>query len=123
MDWEPVTLEELNTRVARDLARCSADDRAFFERARVPPVKWTQHPWGDQGGGFWAVAVFEGRVLWFNDIEEGFNVSRFEIDGEIPANEYWCNQDELGWALPALAAGGGDRLGPPKELTWQPRER
>lgn len=45
--------------------------------------------------GFWAIAVIENRVLWYNDIEEGFNVSNFTEPGTIPSTEYWCNQDEL----------------------------
>jgi hypothetical protein len=47
--------------------------------------------------------VLDDRVLWYNDIEEGFNVSRFTTVGSIPSTEYWCNQDELRWALSALA--------------------
>src|SRR5688500_1409719 len=52
------------------------------------------------------------RVLWFNDIEEGFNVSRFERAGEIRSTEYWCNQDPLERALPLLQGKAAVRLGP-----------
>jgi hypothetical protein len=45
-------------------------------------------------------------VLWYNDIEDGFNVSRFVQWGEIPSDEYWCSQDPLQYALPKLAAPG-----------------
>ena len=41
-------------------------------------------------------------MLWYNDIADGFNVSVFTVWGTIPAEEYWCNQDELILALPAL---------------------
>ena len=37
----------------------------------LEPERWTQCPWGDKTGGFWAVAVRGNRVLWFNEIEEG----------------------------------------------------
>lgn len=60
--------------------------------------------------------MHENRVLWFNDIEEGFNVSRFEEAGLIPDDEYWCNQDELHRALRNLRDGGGVRLGSPKPI-------
>ncbi len=55
-------------------------------------------------------------MLWFNDIEEGFNVSRFEEAGQIPHDEYWCNQDELHLVLRSLREGGGIRLGPPEPV-------
>jgi hypothetical protein len=32
-------------------------------------------------------------VIWYNDIEEGFNRSRYTAYGSI--DDYWCNQDEL----------------------------
>ena len=32
-------------------------------------------------------------MIWFNDIEEGFNRSRFKVFGKI--EEYYCNQDVL----------------------------
>ncbi len=65
----------------------------FWERIRVRPVKWALPEIGDLGGGFWVVAVIGQKCIWFNDIEDGFNVSRFEDFGTI--SEYWCKQSEL----------------------------
>ncbi len=31
----------------------------------------------------------DSLVLWYNDIEDGFNVSRFTTWGAIPDDEYW----------------------------------
>lgn len=116
MTWLPITLADLEQIVARELSECSRDERDLFRRASVAPAKWRQVPWGEEGGGFWAVAVQLDRVLWYNDIEHGFNVSRFEVYGEIPGNEYWCNQDVLGWALSRLQGEPEPRLGPPKPI-------
>jgi hypothetical protein len=102
MTWEPIPLAELEQMIERHLAECSEQQRSFFARVAIPPEKWRQSPYGDCGGGFWAVAVFGDRVLWYNDIEEGFNISKFKRRGEIPRNEYWCNQDRLQWAIPRL---------------------
>jgi hypothetical protein len=102
VDWKPIELSELEVVITHDLAACSDAQRQFFEQIRIPPARWRQHPWGDEGGGFWAVAVFRGCVVWYNDIEEGFNVSSFETNGEIPRNEYWCQQDCLCVALRSL---------------------
>ena len=98
--WEPITRGELDELIATDLADCSEDERAIYARTAITPEKWRQSPWGDDGGGFWVVAVSDAKVLWYNDIEEGFNVSRFVTRGRIPEGEYWCNQDRLGWAVP-----------------------
>jgi hypothetical protein len=97
-----------------ELSECSAEEQAFFEECRVPPRKWAQSPWGDRGGGFWVVARYRQKVLWFNDIEYGFNVSRFENEGRIPGGEYWCSQDTIGWALSVLKTGQHGGFGPPE---------
>ena len=109
MTWHPIRLTDLQAILSRDLVECTVEQREFFDRARVAPVKWRLAPLGDQGGGFWAVAVNSDRVLWYNDIEDGFNVSRFDVRGEIPRDEDWCNQDSLRWALPRLQDDPGAR--------------
>jgi len=114
---EAIDLEGLDALLAQELAACSEEDRAFFHKAACPPGKWRQSPWGDAGGGFWAVAVWENRVLWYNDIEHGFNISRFSVPGVIPENEYWCNQDELWRALLRLTGETeAVNFGPPQAI-------
>ncbi len=49
------------------------------------------------GGGFWVVAIIGNTVVWFNDIEDGFNRSEYTDYKKI--NDYWCNQDELEWTI------------------------
>jgi len=116
MDWQPISREALDELIAEELAEATPEERMLFVRAAVTPTKWQLSPWGDIGGGFWVVAVLEDRVLWYNDIEDGFNVSRFTTTGTIPSTEYWCNQDELRWALPALEGRPQVKLGPPEPL-------
>ena len=117
MDWDTVDREAIDELVAEGLAKATPDERAVFSRAAVTPEKWQLSPWGDPGGGFWIVAVLEDRVLWFNDIEDGFNVSRFVVRGTIPRAEYWCNQDELGSALKALAGAPQGKFGAPEPIS------
>ncbi|HET7584960.1 MAG TPA: hypothetical protein VFK13_08635 [Gemmatimonadaceae bacterium] len=112
--FEPMTRAELEARIASELPHCTPDDRALYARAAIAPAKWQLSPWGDAGGGFWVIAVHEDRVLWYNDVEDGFNVSCFSRRGDV--GEYWCNQDELRHALPRLAGELGVRLGPPQPL-------
>ncbi len=71
----------------------SQAQRCLWEAVRIEPEKWQQHPYGDQGEGFWVVALVGRTVIWYNDLEEGFNRSRYSSYGTI--GDYWCNQDEL----------------------------
>ena len=93
MTWNAFDREDLDALLAQELAGCSEDERALFDKAACPPKKWRQSPWGDAVAGFWAVAVWEDLVLWYNEIEDGFNVSGYAAVGTIPDDEYWCNQD------------------------------
>jgi len=65
----------------------------FWNFIKIEPVKWMEKTMGNEGGGFWVVAVFGNRVLYYNDIEEGFNISLYSSYGEIA--EYSCEQSDL----------------------------
>jgi hypothetical protein len=119
MTWKPVSLTELNEIVERELMECSDEQRAYFKTVAFEPTKWRQSPYGTESGGFWAIAADENRVVWYNDYEEGFNVSAFTTLGTIPDDEYWCNQDSLQIALAELMTGINSvgKWGPPLSLT------
>src|ERR1700690_3452495 len=89
MGW-PLSREALDSMIATALAEYDDDVRAAWARIRIEPEKWQCSPWGDEGRGFWAVAIADDRVLWYNDIEEGFNRSAFSERGTI--DEYTCNE-------------------------------
>lgn len=72
----------------------------LWQSIQVPPQKWAQHPYGDLGGGFWVVALMGQTVVWYNDLEDGFNYSAFTKYGTIDA--YWCDQDRLEWTIQRL---------------------
>jgi len=93
--------QELDSIIAAALAEYDDAVRAEWAQIRIEPEKWRCSPWGDESGGFWAVAVHDGRVLWFNDIEEGFNWSRYSSTGTI--DEYLCDQNEFTDILERLA--------------------
>lgn len=116
MNWTPIDRTELQGLIDRGLAAGGEEMRALFALIAREPVKWQLHPWGDPGGGFWVVAVLDNRVVWFNDIEEGFNLSTFVVEGVIPSDQYGCNQDELDWVLRRLGHGGGHAAEPPELL-------
>ena len=93
--------------IANALAEYDDAVRSEWERIRIEPEQWRCSPWGDETGGFWAVAIDDGRVLWFNDIEEGFNWSRYSTRGTI--DEYVCDQTELVTILERIAQQNSER--------------
>jgi len=74
--------------------------RRLWQLIRTPPVRWQLPPWGDAFGGFWVVGFFGQSVVWYNEIEEGFNCSQFENRGVI--GNYFCNQDDVFHTMNAL---------------------
>jgi hypothetical protein len=42
----------------------------------------------------------EKKILWYNDIEEGFNISDYKNYGEF--EDYYANQSELSSSVAAL---------------------
>ena len=95
--WTPITEAELWNQINRGWKEMTLEQRRLWEMIRIDPVKWAQEPYGTGGGGFWVVAIYGSRVIWFNDIEWGFNRSRWATIGVL--SEYWCNQDELQWTV------------------------
>ena len=93
MNWKPASEEEIRELIDRARERMNMEQARAWERVRIPPEKWRLDPWGNKGNGFWVVALVGRWVVWYNDIEDGFNLSRYASYGAI--DEYWCNQDEL----------------------------
>src|SRR5437016_5305732 len=118
MEWQPISEERIWDELNGAWDRMTIPQRRLWQAIRIDPEKWQQHPWGDVGGGFWAVGVMGRTVVWYNDIEDGFNRSHYTRYGMI--DEYFCNQDELKWAIQflinAIEAGydPGPFCGPPQ---------
>jgi hypothetical protein len=111
MDWEPISELRLQDEINRAEARMNPQQGRLWAAVRVSPVKWQQEPYGACGGGFWVVALLGQIVVWYNDIEDGFNCSTYAQHGVV--GEYWCNQDDLEHAVQRLVdlIGHGRALG------------
>ena len=97
MNWQPITETELLDMINKSYDRMTPEQRRIWETIKIEPQKWAQEPYGNEGDGFWVVAIIGNTVIWFNDIEDGFNRSCFIKLGEI--DEYYCNQDNLEWQI------------------------
>lgn len=107
VEWKPIAENALRKRIAQGVSRMDPRARRLWEAIRIEPEKWLLPKYGDAGGGFWVVAVIGASVIWYNDVEEGFNRSRYTTYGSI--DDYWCNDDELdvtiGYLMNALEMG------------------
>jgi hypothetical protein len=100
MSWKPATIEEVQQIIESDLANCSCEQVALFEMWRVQPRLAPIM----RAGKIESVVVIAQRgehVMYWEDIEEGFEVSPVDSSGQIL--EPGCNQNELRIALGAWA--------------------
>lgn len=119
-NWKPISLKELYVEIQKTEWQLDGELSNFWELIRIEPQKWKENTFGNQGDGFWVVAICGSKIIWYNDIEDGFNIADYKVYGEI--NEYYCNQDELKWSVIRLydliKLGGkiNGQAGPPQKL-------
>lgn len=99
-EWEPITLNELFNEIQKTEKDLEGELKNFWDLIKINPTKWKEKEYGEMGGGFWVVAICGYKVMWYNDIEEGFNISNYKTFGKI--EDYCCNQDELIWSVSKL---------------------
>ena len=114
-DWQPATIEVVNKIVATDLRDCDAEQLAAFNKYRVEPFSAPIMRYG-QMESVVVVARNGDEVIYWEDVEDGFNVSPIGLDGRVL--EHWCNQDELRFALNEWIEGRGShgKFGPARPL-------
>ncbi len=93
MNWAPLSEDGLRQAIADACDRMSPSQRSLWQAIEINPARWSQSPYGDYGGGFWAVGIIGRVVVWYNDIEEGFEHSRYV--SHVSIAEYKCSQFKL----------------------------
>jgi hypothetical protein len=104
MSWRPASEAEVADILGQELAVCTDLEREFFEKIKVTPFQRCQIA---RGGGIehvFVVAVWSGWMVFWEDVEEGFEVSRVDPDGVI--RDYAASQWEIRYAINALLAKG-----------------
>ena len=94
--WEPISATELEELVNKQLNDCGPELIAVFERYKVNPFRAPIDRYGREEHVF-VVARKGDEVMYFEDVEDGFNLSPISTDGKIL--EHWCNHDDLKYAL------------------------
>lgn len=102
MTWRPATIEEVKKIVRDDLQQCDDEQLHAFERYAVEPYVAPLLRYGAMEHVV-VVARRGDEVIYWEDVEGGFNISLVGPDGRIL--KHWCNQDELHLALNAWIEG------------------
>ncbi len=110
-EWQPATVEKVKQIVEEDLRTCDAEQLTTFERYAIEPYVAPIVRYGKIESVV-VVARNGNEVIYWEDVEAGFNASPIDSNGRIL--EHWCNQDELPFALNAWVKGRGrsGRFGP-----------
>ena len=85
--------------VGEHLRECDAEQLAAFNRYAVEPYAAPIVRYGKTESVV-VIARRRDEFIYWEDVEEGFNLSRVGRDGRIL--EHWCNQEELRFALNLL---------------------
>lgn len=99
--WEPIEFNQLNKLINQGVDKMTLEQKEIWNQISIHPIKWEEDEYGEDGNGFWVVGISKGRVIWYNDIEEGFNISTYTKTGKL--DEYAAKQDELQWTIRKLA--------------------
>lgn len=75
MSWIPITFDKVYDIILESEKELSGEHLNFWELIKIYPEKWTEKTFGKKGKGFWVVGLISRNVIWYNDIEEGFNIS------------------------------------------------
>ena len=104
MQWSPISKEELEVLIDAELAECTLAERKFFEQCRTPFRAASIERSGRHESVF-IVAEHRALAMYYEDVEEGFNLSLLRVDDSIaqPGFEQWSlrealNQLMLAWA-------------------------
>jgi hypothetical protein len=100
--WKPTELGVPQSLLRVQLADCSADLQIFFESRRLNPFLASILRSGEPEQVL-VVTRKDDVVLYFDDVEDGLNLSPISKDGWIIGPRY--EQDVLKWALAKWAAG------------------
>lgn len=94
--WRPISKEELEDLITEQLSECTPEMRRVFAACRTPlrraPI--------ERGRGIeevFVVATLPNGAMYYDDVEEGFEVSPLRPDGSIATPG--CSQLRLTHAL------------------------
>ena len=98
--WIPISRDELEELLSAQLTECSPEHAEQFARLRVP-FRTASVMRGGASESVFIVAQLEEMAIYYEDVEDGFNVSEVAPDGSIvtPGFEQWTIADAIQYLL------------------------
>lgn len=90
--WSPITQAEMERLLQNELSSCSANEREVYTRIRIPMRAVPIERMGNVESVF-AIGENDAHLLIFEDVEQGFEWCRQDVDGVI--RDYGCDQAGL----------------------------
>ncbi len=82
MAWQPITADDLSLLINEQLLACTDEQRAYFQGSRVPFFEVGIERFGEIEKVFGVARVGE-RVVYYDDMEKGFEVAALDEKGAI----------------------------------------
>jgi hypothetical protein len=101
MNWMPISKDALENEIASQCNGMSDEDLVFFNKIRVPLESVKIERWGNSESVF-VVAKAGAAIIFYEDIEEGFEISELNEQGAI--SDYRANQFTLQHVINQLRA-------------------
>ena len=96
--WSPLSKSQILTEIFLAEQNLDSVSEILWNKIKISPQLWKCVDVIEDN--FWVVAKSEQHIIWYNDIEEGFNISKYKIDGEI--QNYNASKHELQFVLEQL---------------------
>ncbi|CBJ39817.1 hypothethical protein (plasmid) [Ralstonia solanacearum CMR15] len=96
---DAISLSELEALLVKALGACSREQREAFDAHRVPPYQvkaWRANVIET----LFVVAKFHAGIVYYDDVEEGFEIARLASDGSLHLQS--ASQDPLKLVLHRL---------------------
>ena len=96
--WTALPKKDLMMELFMAEQNLNSQQETYWNKIRLSPEIWKCIDVIEDY--FWVVAQTNKYVVWYNDIEESFNLSSYQIAGEI--REYHASKQELNNVLEKL---------------------
>ncbi|WP_334125706.1 hypothetical protein [Empedobacter brevis] len=97
-DWISFPKRELMMEIYLGEQNMEEELLLFWNKIKLSPEFWKCSDIIEEN--FWVIAQYQHYIIWYNDIEEGFNLSRFKTNGQIL--EYAASNNELSFTIKEL---------------------
>lgn len=101
MSWKPITKEELERELETQCNDLSPEEMGFFSSIKVP-LESVEIDRNGRLENVYVVARQEQSVVFYEDVEEGFEISKLNSQGVI--DEYGANQFTIRHVINQLRA-------------------